>query len=137
MTFIGGLPLGSRRPYRVLSTERRFGLTSDRPAIRFTDSAGEDERRQYYREYPFAWFGILCQAPNSAPELIYKNSERGFAQVRQRTETMQRMYFQCVSTRIIRWRRGSSPPYAVPNTAGEPSLRRWVPRVCHAGCAGL
>lgn len=28
------------------------------------------DRRQYFREYPFAWFGILCQTPPSAPELI-------------------------------------------------------------------
>ena len=55
----------------------------------------EQARRQYFREYPFAWFGILCQAPKSAPELIYNHSERGFALISQRTETMQRMYFQC------------------------------------------
>ena len=30
----------------------------------------ERERRQFRREYPFAWFGILCEAPKSAPELI-------------------------------------------------------------------
>ncbi|GAA4945423.1 hypothetical protein GCM10023238_09600 [Streptomyces heliomycini] len=28
----------------------------------------------YFREYPFAWFGILCEAPPSAEELIYSNS---------------------------------------------------------------
>ncbi len=55
----------------------------------------EDARRQYFREYPFAWFGILCEAPKSAPELIYSHSDRGFALVSQRTETLQRMYFQC------------------------------------------
>ena len=37
----------------------------------------EAERRQYFREYPYAWFGILCEAPPSAPELIYNHSERG------------------------------------------------------------
>ncbi len=52
-------------------------------------------RRDLFREYPFAWFGILCQAPPSAPELIYNHSDRGFALISQRTETMQRMYFQC------------------------------------------
>jgi p-hydroxybenzoate 3-monooxygenase len=52
-------------------------------------------RRQFFREYPFAWFGIICQAPRSAPELIYNHSERGFALISQRTEAMQRMYFQC------------------------------------------
>ena len=51
--------------------------------------------RQYFREYPFAWFGILCEAPPSAPELVYTRSDRGFALISQRTEEIQRMYFQC------------------------------------------
>ncbi len=49
----------------------------------------------YFREYPFAWFGILCDAPPSAPELIYSNSEHGFALISQRSPTVQRMYLQC------------------------------------------
>jgi p-hydroxybenzoate 3-monooxygenase len=49
----------------------------------------------YFREYPFAWFGILCEAPPSAPELIYSNSPNGFALISQRSDTVQRMYFQC------------------------------------------
>ena len=51
--------------------------------------------RQYFRQYPFAWFGILCEAPKSAPELVYTRSPRGFALISQRTESVQRMYFQC------------------------------------------
>ncbi|MEX5295079.1 4-hydroxybenzoate 3-monooxygenase [Kocuria sp. CPCC 205268] len=95
-------------------------LTTDRPAIRFTDAAGEDvevrceilvgadgsqsicrraipeqERTDNFIEYPFAWFGILAEAPPSAPELIYANSEHGFALVSSRSDTVQRMYFQC------------------------------------------
>jgi p-hydroxybenzoate 3-monooxygenase len=49
----------------------------------------------YFREYPFAWFGILCAAPPSAPELIYSNSPHGFALISQRSTTVQRMYLQC------------------------------------------
>src|SRR6187431_702431 len=49
----------------------------------------------YFREYPFAWFGILCEAPPSADELIYSNSPNGFALISQRSPTVQRMYFQC------------------------------------------
>ncbi|SFS12705.1 p-hydroxybenzoate 3-monooxygenase [Microbacterium sp. cf046] len=49
----------------------------------------------YFREYPFAWFGILTEAPPSAHELIYSNSPDGFALVSQRSPTVQRMYFQC------------------------------------------
>jgi 4-hydroxybenzoate 3-monooxygenase len=55
----------------------------------------ETQRHQFQRSYPFAWFGILCEAPPSAPELIYNHSERGFALISQRTPTLQRMYFQC------------------------------------------
>ncbi len=49
----------------------------------------------HFREYPFAWFGILCEAPPSADELIYSNSPDGFALISQRSDTVQRMYFQC------------------------------------------
>ena len=95
-------------------------VTSDRPGILFTDADGSlqevrcdylvgadgsrsicrqevpvGKRRHFFKEYPFAWFGFLVDAPPSAPELIYAHSERGFALVSQRTETLQRMYFQC------------------------------------------
>jgi p-hydroxybenzoate 3-monooxygenase len=55
----------------------------------------EAERKRYFHEYPFAWFGILAEAPHSADELIYANSADGFALISQRTEDVQRMYFQC------------------------------------------
>lgn len=48
-----------------------------------------------FREYPFAWFGILCEAPPSSDELIYANSPEGFALISQRSATVQRMYLQC------------------------------------------
>ncbi|WP_432543786.1 4-hydroxybenzoate 3-monooxygenase [Kineococcus sp. SYSU DK002] len=54
-----------------------------------------EPRTRSSREYPFAWFGILCEAPKSAPELVYTRSDRGFALISQRTESVQRMYFQC------------------------------------------
>jgi len=49
----------------------------------------------FYREYPFAWFGILCDAPPSSPELIYSTTKRGFALISQRSPEVQRMYLQC------------------------------------------
>ena len=55
----------------------------------------EANRKWYFHEYPFAWFGILAEAPRSSDELIYANSANGFALISQRTETVQRMYFQC------------------------------------------
>lgn len=52
-------------------------------------------RQDYRRDYPFGWFGILVEAPPSAPELIYARHERGFALVSTRSPTVQRMYLQC------------------------------------------
>ncbi|WP_182357675.1 4-hydroxybenzoate 3-monooxygenase [Tomitella gaofuii] len=96
------------------------GGAGQTPTVRFTDADGarvelrcdyvvgadgshgtcrklvpETLRRRFFREYPFAWFGVMVQAPPSAPELIYNRSERGFALISQRTEDLQRMYFQC------------------------------------------
>ncbi len=52
-------------------------------------------RNDYFRVYPFAWFGILTKAPPSSDELIYAHSPRGFALVSTRSPEIQRMYFQC------------------------------------------
>lgn len=59
---------------------------------------GPSRQGGYFREYPFAWFGILCEAPKSSEELIYSNSSEGFALISQRSDTVQRMYFQCDPT---------------------------------------
>lgn len=58
-------------------------------------SIPETERRAYFREYPFAWFGVMAQSPPSHEELIYARSPKGFVLVSQRTATLQRLYFQC------------------------------------------
>jgi len=55
----------------------------------------QEGRDDYQRVYPFGWFGILVEAPPSAPELIYARHERGFALVSTRSPSVQRMYFQC------------------------------------------
>lgn len=60
-----------------------------RPAM---PQAGRDD---YQRVYPFGWFGILVEAPPSAPELVYARHERGFALLSTRSPAVQRMYFQC------------------------------------------
>jgi p-hydroxybenzoate 3-monooxygenase len=46
------------------------------------------------RGYPFAWLGILAQAPPSSQELIYARHERGFALHSMRSPTITRMYLQ-------------------------------------------
>ena len=96
-------------------------VTSDQPKVRFTTKEGEEKelacdfiagcdgsqgvsrkaipegsvRHDYFRVYPFGWFGILAKAPPSADELIYAHHERGFALVSTRSPDVQRMYFQC------------------------------------------
>lgn len=52
-------------------------------------------RHDYFRIYPFGWFGILAKAPPSSDELVYAHHDRGFALVSTRSPDVQRMYFQC------------------------------------------
>jgi p-hydroxybenzoate 3-monooxygenase len=49
----------------------------------------------YQRDYPFAWLGILAQAPPSSEELIYAYHHRGFALLSMRTSEISRLYIQC------------------------------------------
>ncbi|HEY4441014.1 MAG TPA: 4-hydroxybenzoate 3-monooxygenase [Candidatus Elarobacter sp.] len=49
----------------------------------------------FEREYPFAWLGILAEAPPPHHELIYCSSERGFALFSCRTPALSRHYLQC------------------------------------------
>jgi p-hydroxybenzoate 3-monooxygenase len=49
----------------------------------------------FERVYPFAWLGILAEAPPSSPELIYSNHERGFALLSMRSPKISRLYIQC------------------------------------------
>lgn len=48
----------------------------------------------YEREYPFAWLGILAQAPPSSHELIYAYHDRGFALLSMRSPEISRLYVQ-------------------------------------------
>jgi p-hydroxybenzoate 3-monooxygenase len=120
--------VGADVRFGVAGTEV-LDIGTERPVVRFVDADGlrqevrcrylvgadgshslcrqqvpEVDRRQYFQEYPFAWFGILCEAPKSAAELVYSHSARGFALISQRTESMQRMYFQCdPSEDVTQW----------------------------------
>lgn len=103
------------------------GITSDTPTIRFIDADGNTDalhcdlvlggdgsrtltrglipegpvRADHFRQYPFAWFGILAEAPQSSDELIYANHENGFALISTRTPTVQRHYLQVDPTDTI------------------------------------
>ncbi|KPP83890.1 MAG: p-hydroxybenzoate 3-monooxygenase PobA [Rhodobacteraceae bacterium HLUCCA08] len=52
-------------------------------------------RREYEKVYPFGWLGILSETPPVNHELIYANSERGFALCSMRNDMLSRYYIQC------------------------------------------
>jgi p-hydroxybenzoate 3-monooxygenase len=92
------------------------GIDSDRPRITFVQdgAAGEiscdfvvgadgfhgisrglvPDRDEYERSYPYAWLGILAQAPPSCPEVIYARHARGFALHSMRSPSITRLYMQ-------------------------------------------
>ncbi len=49
----------------------------------------------YERVYPFAWLGILAEAPPASEELVYAHHERGFALLSMRSPSLSRLYVQC------------------------------------------
>ena len=49
----------------------------------------------YERCYPFAWLGILVEAPPASRELIYTHHDRGFALLSMRSPSLSRLYLQC------------------------------------------
>ncbi|WP_295625453.1 4-hydroxybenzoate 3-monooxygenase [uncultured Corynebacterium sp.] len=67
---------GSKSPYRQLITD---------------DADGARHRH----EYPYAWFGVMVDAPQTSPELIYATHPEGFALISTRTPSVQRYYLQC------------------------------------------
>jgi p-hydroxybenzoate 3-monooxygenase len=97
------------------------GVQTDKPRVHFTTASGEAKildcdfvagcdggygvsratipegtvRKDFFRIYPFGWFGILANAPTSSDELVYAHHDRGFALISTRTPQVQRMYLQC------------------------------------------
>jgi p-hydroxybenzoate 3-monooxygenase len=59
-----------------------------RPAI------PEGITRTFLRDYPFAWFGVLVDAPPICTELIYAHHPRGFSMHSMRSEKISRLYLQ-------------------------------------------
>ena len=54
-----------------------------------------EKRREFEKVYPFGWLGILSETPPVDHELIYANSERGFALASMRNPNLSRYYIQC------------------------------------------
>ena len=94
-------------------------LETDRPRIRFAHEAREQELvcdviagcdgfhgvcrrsiptgilREFSREYPYGWLGILADVRPSVEELVYAHHERGFGLLSLRSPTRSRYYLQC------------------------------------------
>ena len=57
-------------------------------------SAPQDKIKTFEKVYPFGWLGLLSDTPPVSHELIYANTERGFALCSQRSATRSRYYLQ-------------------------------------------
>ncbi len=149
-----GLP-----PFFEAANASVHGLTTDTPSIRFLH---EDETFElscdyiagcdgfhgisrpsipssaltlYDREYPFAWLGILAEAPPSLNELVYQHSPRGFALYSMRSPTITRLYLQCKPDEQL-------DAWSDDRIWGELSLRLqgedgWLPRSGHIVQKGI
>ena len=51
----------------------------------------------FERAYPFGWLGVLADVPPASHELVYANSEHGFAMCSMRSPTRSRYYIQVPS----------------------------------------
>jgi p-hydroxybenzoate 3-monooxygenase len=60
-------------------------------------SVPESAITTYEKVYPFGWLGILADVPPVSHELIYANTERGFALCSMRSPTRSRYYVQVPS----------------------------------------
>jgi p-hydroxybenzoate 3-monooxygenase len=79
---------------QTLECDFVVGADGSKTYTRFLIPEGK-VRTDFFRQYPFAWFGILAEAPPSSDELIYAHSGRGFVLISTRSPKVQRMYFQC------------------------------------------
>ena len=67
-------------------------------------SAPQAALKTYERVYPFGWLGILADTPPVSDELIYSNTERGFALCSMRSPTRSRHYVQCsLDDKVEQW----------------------------------
>lgn len=68
------------------------------------DSIPVAARRTFERTYPFGWLGVLSETPPVTEELIYANSDDGFALCSMRNKNLSRYYVQCpLDTDTAEW----------------------------------
>lgn len=67
-------------------------------------SVPQDKIKTFEKIYPFGWLGMLADVPPVADELIYVQSERGFALCSMRSNTRSRYYLQVPLTdKVEEW----------------------------------
>lgn len=67
-------------------------------------SVPQDKIKTFEKVYPFGWLGVLADVPPVADELIYVQSERGFALCSMRSKTRSRYYLQVpLSDKVEEW----------------------------------
>ena len=60
--------------------------------------------KTFERVYPFAWLGIVADAPPSSEEIIYASHDNGFALLSMRSPTVSRFCLQCAPDEdLARW----------------------------------
>ncbi len=64
-------------------------------------SVPEEKIKTFEKVYPFGWLGILADVPPVSDELIYVQSERGFALCSMRSHTRSRYYLQVPLTEKV------------------------------------
>lgn len=67
-------------------------------------SVPKDRIKTFEKVYPFGWLGLLSDTPPVSHELIYANTERGFALCSQRSTERSRYYLQVpLSDKVEDW----------------------------------
>lgn len=67
-------------------------------------SVPKDAIQTFEKVYPFGWLGLLADVPPVSHELIYANTERGFALCSMRSATRSRYYVQCsMDEKVENW----------------------------------
>ncbi len=67
-------------------------------------SVPQDKIKTFEKVYPFGWLGVLADVPPVADELIYVQSDRGFALCSMRSKTRSRYYLQVPLTdKVEQW----------------------------------